>query len=46
LQEEFQLDVSNPLKPLLFNPFYNQILFFDNQLTPIGDPVFLDDLEH
>lgn len=46
LQEEFQLDVSNPLKPLLFNPFYNQILFFDNQLTPIGEPIYLDDLEH
>ena len=44
VKEDFQLDVSNPLKPLLFNRFYNQVLFFDHQLTPIGEPVYLDDL--
>ncbi|MDE5424074.1 hypothetical protein L3073_17810 [Ancylomarina sp. DW003] len=41
LGEISSLDVSNPLRLLLFYKEFNQILYLDQNLTPIGDPLDL-----
>lgn len=38
------LDVSNPLRILVFYKDFNVILFLDNKLSPLRDPILLDDL--
>ncbi len=38
------IDVSNPLKILVFYPDFNQLVFLDNFLSPLGAPLNLDDL--
>lgn len=39
------IDSSDPFRILVYYQSYNQLLFLDRTLTPIGDPVKLDDLE-
>jgi hypothetical protein len=39
------LDVSNPMKILIFYPAFNKIVFLDNQLSENGRPVNLSDYE-
>lgn len=39
------IDVSNPLKILLFYQPFARILFLDNTLTENGSPIYLDQLE-
>lgn len=39
------LDVSNPMKILIFYPSFNKIVFLDNQLSENGRPVNLTDYE-
>lgn len=36
------IDLRNPLKPLLFFPDQNQILFLDNRIAARGNPIALD----
>lgn len=38
------IDVSNPLRILLFYKDFNVIVFLDNKLAPLRDPIMLDDL--
>jgi hypothetical protein len=38
------VDVSNPLKILVFYKESNQLVFLDKQLSPVQEPVSLDDL--
>lgn len=40
------IDVSNPLKILLFYKDFNAILFVDNNLSELTDPILLDDTEY
>ncbi|HQI44707.1 MAG TPA: hypothetical protein PLC59_01325 [Bacteroidales bacterium] len=39
------MDVTNPLQILLFDKDFRQIIFLDNMLSPINDPIVLDDIE-
>lgn len=39
-----ELDVSNPFRLLLFYKDFNAIVFLDNKLSPLRDPIMLDDL--
>lgn len=38
------VDVSNPLKILLFYPGVNQLIFLDRNMTPTASPIILEDL--
>jgi hypothetical protein len=38
------IDVSNPFQILVFYKDFNVLLFFDNKLSPLRDPIVLDDL--
>lgn len=40
----FSIDLSNPLRILVFYKEANQIVFLDNELTTIGSPIQLDEL--
>jgi len=38
------IDVSDPFRLLVFYKDFNRIIFLDNNLTELRDPIFLDDL--
>lgn len=38
------VDVSDPFRVLVFYEDFNRIIFLDNNLTELRDPIFLDDL--
>lgn len=38
----FSIDASDPMQLLLFYKDFNQVVFLDNKLNPIGKPVYLD----
>lgn len=38
------LDASNPFRLLLFYKDFNTVVFLDNKLAPLRDPIMLDDL--
>lgn len=38
------IDVSNPFQILVFYKDFNVVLFLDNKLSPLRDPIILDDL--
>ena len=40
------VDVSDPLRILIYYNDFNQIVFLDNKLSEIGSPVSLDDIGH
>ncbi len=41
----FSIDTSDPLQVLLFYKDFNQLIFLDNKLNSIGNPIYLDQLE-
>ncbi len=45
LGQIFSVDVSNPLRILLFYKDYNQIVFLDKNFIEIFSPIILDDLD-
>lgn len=44
LGDIFSIDISNPLRILIFHKDANQLVFIDNELSPIGNPINLDAL--
>jgi len=44
LGEISQVDVSNPMRILLFYADFNQLYFLNNKLSPIASPIVLDEL--
>ncbi len=40
------VDVSDPMRILIFYEEFNQIIFLDNNLSEIGSPILLDDLNY
>lgn len=40
-----EIDVSNPLKILLFYPGINQLIFLDRSMTPTASPIMLEELD-
>jgi hypothetical protein len=43
--ENMDIDVSNPLRILIFYPDFNQLVFLDNMLAEQRSPILLDELE-